>query len=431
MFSLGHSIPSVAVRGGLAPWWRRPTHLVDGFAPGAAADFVRGRYMLADRAGAFGDLIALTSEAKWIVDTSGALVQVSAGQPAFDGSTGRRRWLLEGAATNLVPNAWSPSALPYLGGITVATGAAVGGASEILVTETSTTAQHYGSGASTTFTAGSSYVASVIARALTGRFLQLAFPSAAFGATQYATFDLVDGAVVASAGAGTAYITALPGGRHLCEWAMTAVATATAASFIAGLATSGSAGRLPAYAGDGRAVALLCVQTEVGSRATSRISTAGAAVTRVADLAALQPAAAAVLQGAGAAVVWRGAAGSSVASQHLLSVPSGALIGQNGAGGISLYGSTDMTGLAAPNSTLPGEVGFCGGFGPTGKIVASRGAAAVTAATLVDRARTAAAIGPPTGLAAGQVLALDELVCWLLADRPSAAAVQDQARVWA
>ncbi len=330
-----------ALLGG-APWWRRPDYAIDGVAPGLVADFVRGRFALLGRPLAFADLFTLTSGVKWLADASGTLSQVAAGQPAVDVSSGRRRWLLEGASTNVLLNSAAPTT------------------SSVAVTAGTWTLSFWGTGSIT----------------------------------------------LSGAASGTL--------------------TGTGAATRVSLTVTATAGTLTLTVSG----AVANAQLEVAPAATSYIPTTGGAITRPTDVAALTSTAATVLQGAAAAIAWRGTVGSIVAYQQLLSVPSGTLIGQNGSAGISLYGSNDTTGLAATNSSLPGDVALCAGFSPAGKIVASKGSAAVTIATLVDRARTSVSIGPVTGLANGQILALDELVVWSLADRPSATAAQAQARTW-
>jgi hypothetical protein len=98
-------------------------------------------------------------------------------------------------------------------------------------------------------TNGTSYTATVYAKDAGRQYLQLSFGSVEFGATQYATFDLVGGTVAGSA-AGTATIVAVGGGWYRCAFTATATSTAATASLFF-ILSNVTTGRGPTYTGDG------------------------------------------------------------------------------------------------------------------------------------------------------------------------------------
>lgn len=107
MMGQGLASPLVANLSGAARrsrWWQAPAYLLDGQAPVLAADFVGGRYMIGGAPKSVTDLLSVSSGVKWVVGASGALEQVPANTPAFGYSTGRRRLVVEGGATNVILN---------------------------------------------------------------------------------------------------------------------------------------------------------------------------------------------------------------------------------------------------------------------------------------------------------------------------------------
>ena len=167
-------------------------------------------------------------------------------------------------------------------------------------------------------------------------------------------------------------------------------------------------------------------QCEAGSAATSHIPTSGAAVTRPADVAPLWSGA-----GAATAWAWRGDVPATFSGQLLLGATGGSYMESGGADPtlLRLSGS-----LSAPMSgdvgVLPGMIGLCAGFGASGRTLCNAGKTPQQDGIVADRSRAKMHVGRGSGLAAGQILRLRELVAWRLPDRPSAAGCQSQARPW-
>ena len=69
------------------------------------------------------------------------------------------------------------------------------------------------------------------------------------------------------------------------------------------------------------------------------------------------------------------------------------------------------------------------GFGPSGQIGSEQGSAPASDSFTVSGSRAAVYLGPNGGLVAGQILRVRQLVGWTLADRPSSAGIQAQARL--
>lgn len=91
-------------------WWTQAAHLLDGVAPTLAADFVGERYALSGGHVSSTSLVQRTGIAKTVIAASGEVMQAPANALAFDHGSGRRRMLLEGAATNLLYPSAAPTA---------------------------------------------------------------------------------------------------------------------------------------------------------------------------------------------------------------------------------------------------------------------------------------------------------------------------------
>ena len=91
-------------------WWQGEGYLLDGYAPYLAADFVRDRYCLRGLEVPASALFTRSGGTKWVINAAGTLTEVPANTLAFDYSSGRRRLVPEGAATNLFIGSDAPTA---------------------------------------------------------------------------------------------------------------------------------------------------------------------------------------------------------------------------------------------------------------------------------------------------------------------------------
>lgn len=139
-------------------WWREPQHLLDGVPPVLCADLVRERYMLTGGHCSAQDILARSGGVKWVVGANGQLTEVPANTLAFDHSSGRRRMVLEGAATNR-----------FLGS------ASAGGVQSISVTAQTHTLSFHGEGS---FILGGAHVARVDGGGTNSRATYMFTPSA-------------------------------------------------------------------------------------------------------------------------------------------------------------------------------------------------------------------------------------------------------------
>lgn len=241
--------------------------------------------------GALPSGVTLTrASSKLSFNASGILEEIASGVPAFeyDPVTGALLGLwIEPQATNLGP--YSVVTIKnYMGMdsiITNSSGRAPDGTNTLaLAREGTSNDPHFIYELfSTSFTGGTLYTASIHAKAGTADHIQVTFPAAAFGSSQYGNFYLGGaGSVTASAGC-TASIKNMGGGIYRCSITETCATTAAGPPIAVGFINNPSASRLPPFTGTSRTVYLWGAQTEIGSIATSYIPTNGSAVTRAAD----------------------------------------------------------------------------------------------------------------------------------------------------
>jgi len=158
-----------------------------------------------------------------------------------------------------------------------------GGTGAALVTANGVSAAHVSSATAVTtvpYVLGETYTLSRMVKKGTQSLLQFTGPGAAFGAGQYANFDLDAGTLLASSGTtGTPTIIAIGDGWYWIS--ITVVATVTASSTVGALVfiASGSDGRLPTNSLT-TTFYDFGAQQVAGASATSLIQTTTAAVTR-------------------------------------------------------------------------------------------------------------------------------------------------------
>jgi len=118
------------------------------------------------------------------------------------------------------------------------------------------------------------------------RYVQLAFWSAGFGLTAYMNYDLQTGTVgTGGAGITAPSITAYPNGWYRITATATSIAVPGSSGFQLGFSTTSGAVRTESYTASAplKSIQLFGAQVEVGSGATSYISTGASQVTRNAD----------------------------------------------------------------------------------------------------------------------------------------------------
>lgn len=392
-------------------WWLNPANQMDGVNPDLFADPTGMRYMLNQREVTAADIFALSSAAgKTYVDASGVLRTAGVNEVRVDYSSGVGEILFEGAATNKMTifNA-SPTSTAGLiregdaaatitlvndtaaltaAGINIGNGnvylldntAGVGVAAATVNVECGNTNQHAMSAYARCEGQGS------IRRNAIGATIQLI--------NNQSTYIRIGGVVTPAAATNRLSMNVTAGGRL---W------------FI-----------LPN----------LVEATSV----TSTIITAGSATTRTADIVPLTAAARAVLAGgAGGAVAARGVypvlpiSGSRIVGFSTLDF---LLAGPN-ASNTQAQAFANAIGLNAPagSGLLSTGFGMVNSYGSSGRRLCLNGGTVVGDANIIDGTDLASVfIGPSTGMQAGQVIRLRQLVGWTLADRASAAAVQAQAR---
>lgn len=160
-------------------------------------------------------------------------------------------------------------------------------ASLLSPTTSSTAHAIFRTGAQHSYTSGTAYSASIYAKNVGGRYLQLTLPSAAFGASQYANFDLQNGVLGTVAG-GTAAITPVGNGWFRCAFSASATATAAGAPGSIVIVPSATSGRVAGFVGvPENGIYIWGAQLEAGAFPTSYIPTVASQVTRSADVASV------------------------------------------------------------------------------------------------------------------------------------------------
>jgi hypothetical protein len=428
--------PFSARRRGASPWWLADAYRLDGVTPALAADFARWRFALAGAPVPLSSVLAVSSGAKRVFDASGALATVPADTPAFTWRGGKRRLLIEGPATNLLtysdPRQW----VLAQGEISDGPIGPDGVTPWCRVNDNTTSGVALVRQTVSVLADTTTYVASILVlhdpTAVSSAQLRVQFTG---GTTQEfrLTINPITGALGDTSGSPVAIYRTDYGDFSLIELVCANNGTNTSALILYFPATSpdpaftGTPAPSPpmgwGYVGWG--------QFEVGTRATSRILSAGSQGSRIADVVQLSAGAAATLQGAAASLAWRGRVLVSSVNMPLVGLPSGyaLLRASANSNNIVLDGSSSSGLILSTGVTLPGEVYAAIGWDGTGRAGAVSGEAAKFDSASLDRSRAGIWLGGYQGLATGRALELDELVVWPV--RGSNAALTAQARGWA
>lgn len=416
-------------------WWLRAEHQLDGVAPSFFLSPKSQRHAVNNRAASLAEMVNVqnNSAIRTYIDKDGVLQTAPANTPRIDWSFGYPRLLLEGAATNFAENSGNNGAVVGVIG--------AGGALPSNFTVNTSTAGLMFEVTAKGSTGGVPWTEIRISG--TNNSGGNAYPdpspnnrpAAAVGETWSYSFyaSLVAGALPASSGAGklsvaeysaaNSYISASDNNIKISTWkryshsrTFTNATVAKSRGFLSLQILPGETVDFTFRIGG--------LQLEKSPAPTSLIHTTGTVLTRTADLATLHSSARVMT-----AWAWRGYVPSLMADQRLLNGVDGAILRSSSVTPPNLFfDGTSGNSVQVAANAIPGEIGFCGGWGPTARRASNNGSVAVESSQVTDRDRTTMYIGKNSGLQAGQVIYLDELVGWVLPDRPSAAGVQLQAR---
>lgn len=415
-------------------WEAQPSYQLDGIAPALVADFARGRYALAGALVTLSSVLSVSSGLKRVFDANGGLATVPADTPAFTWRGGKRRLLIEGPAINLLtysdPRQWvlaqgevsdgpvGPDGVTPWCRVNDNTTSGVALVRQTVPVPADTT----------------TYVASILVlhdpTAVSAAQLRVQYSG---GTTQEfrLTINPMTGALGEASGGPVAVYRTDYGDFSLIELVCANNGTNTSALILYFPATSPD----PAYTGTTAPSPPMgwgyigWGQFEAGTRATSRILSAGSQGSRIADVVQLS-AGAATLQGAAASLAWRGRVRVSAPNMPLVGLPSGYSLlrvstnGQN----VVLDGSSSSGLVLSTSVSMPEEVPAAIGWDGTGRAGAINGEAAKSDTAALDRSRASIWLGGYQGLPSGRVLEIDEIVAW--AERGSGAALTAQARAY-
>lgn len=399
---------------------------LDGTQPELWADFVRGQYLLGGNTATADMLFGRSGGPKWVVDPAGTLVEVPANTLAFDYSSGRRRMVLEGAATNLLLQSqafaanWGVTRCTRTDGVADPAGGT--NASTLVVSDASNSP--YFEQTLVTVSVGDVCTLSLFVKAGTSSGFSLygwEIPTAGDGNVSHvASFSWTGGVPVLAAQTNLQGVGVHPvGGGWFRVWITHSITKAGRLFFRVHPSNVNVVGN---------SLSIYLPQLEKGVAATSPIPTTTAAVTRVADTCALTPAAVGIVSSSGPnTLAWRGSVVAAVPVTSLIRAADAPFI-RAGSTGFERNLTVVPAGSALTMgvSVMPGELGCAVGWNAARTDGAINGGAIAGVASAVVRDFSTLRLDPTT---ATSRLEIDELVVWPI--KGSNAAIQAQARVWA
>lgn len=409
--------PVAGVSTGDELWWRGPSFLLDGHMPVLAADLSRERYVLNGEHRTAQDLFVRSGGAKQVAGVNGELGTVPANRLVFEQSGGRRRLLVEGAATNLMLHSAG-----FTGWAMQDVSITPEGAAFKMVPGTTNTMHYAQPGSFIPISAATSYVASIFLRA--GEYAQARLSLAGVvtqweaGLQPIAIYDLASGQVSGMGPGITAGMEPVGGGIWRCWICARTAADVSGSTRMTVWVRDPVAGN--AFAGDG--VGGLYIhhgaQMEVGTYPSSYIATGASAVTRVADQLAWSAAARALVSSAGPVTIALRFHSAETLNPDVIAP---GVLGRTRAGSNHVFMNQSPV-LVPDVSTPDDEFAVCFGWSGRERTLSQNGHAARSSQAGSD-------IPQPHGFSSSGVTHIDELVIWPV--KGSAAAIQEQARTWA
>ena len=223
----------------------------------------------------------------YYVNALGNLTLAGTNELRIDYSSGSPRVLLEGASTNLTTYSGDTSnAVWTINGVTKTSGQAdpLGGTGAAIFSGSGNSLKFASGGTGLTYTSGVAYTGSYFVKNSSSGFVQLTFPSSAFGTTQYADFSLTGGgSVTATGGTVVAQIFKLSNGWFRISLTAICTESFTTGALVIVCINTGTAARIANSTGDQSITAWGCNVT-AQDFLSSYINSGASATSRVGDL---------------------------------------------------------------------------------------------------------------------------------------------------
>ncbi len=403
---------------------RAPDQALDGTLPSLWADIGHGQYQLGGNPSSAEALFSRSGGTKWVVGAAGTLVEVPANTLAFDYSSGRKRMVLEGAATNLalqsatMASGWNGSRCTREGGHADPLGGM--NASSWVQSDASGTA-YIEQNPFLSIVAGEVYTQSIfIKQAATNGFSLYGWeiPADSSGNVSHnGNFSWVDGVPVLTSQVSLQGSGVQPVGQGWFRvWITYEITKSGSHRNRYHIATA-----TPVL---GNGAVFFGPQLEKGVGLTSLILTTTAAVTRVADTIAWSSSAVAACNDGPTSLSIRLGIISASVSSRIMTLNSLLLIHITSSRSIAGYVPNNQSLSRGFGVSAPGNYGLSIGWDGTETIMA--GGTVGYQAGASDMDVNALVFGPQAPSARYEI---DEVVMWPV--KGSAGALQAQARVWA